>query len=396
MSSSTDSGIDSTHLLAGGGGDYVGFAQAGIRPRTAVNHLQAAIDTIRLNDPDVHGVVEDIGRVNMRNLPRTTVCAGSPICREGSPAGRRSTAGQAEAAWEATRATAWCLLRYAEVHQPEIVVGENVLDFATRWTLFPAWLYAFELLGYTPQVVPFNAAHVSSPGNPAAPQNRERLLFCFARRGIKVDLEIRPPAICPECGPVTGVRMWMPSARRFGGHLIGRYGTYRYICPNRSCGRRAEPVTEPLLPGINWDLPMSYVRNGRPNNGIPYAPNTRARIQAGLAATQGEPFMVICRRNKTYELLDGPTATITAAGNHHMLVQPGPDMTVDGCRVRMLSTAEKAFAQRFPASWRFVVRLPQADRDKNVRGIGGLLTGNAVPVNVARWTAERIRYALAA
>lgn len=79
--------------------------------------------------------------------------------------------------------------------------------------------------------------------------------------------------------------------------------------------------------------------------------------------------MAILRRHKRSESLDGMVATITAAGTHHMLVQPGDDRTIDGCRVRMFTTHEKAYAQRFPDGWQFVTRFPKADQDKcRVRG----------------------------
>jgi hypothetical protein len=54
-----------------------------------------------------------------------------------------------------------------------------ILDFATRWVLFEPWVHCWETLGYTTKLVPVNSAHLSGPGNPAAPQLRERLLFIY-------------------------------------------------------------------------------------------------------------------------------------------------------------------------------------------------------------------------
>ncbi|GAB3977573.1 hypothetical protein GCM10029978_067650 [Actinoallomurus acanthiterrae] len=385
--------------MAGGGGDLAGFALAGYEPVAAVNHLQAAVQTVWLNRP-VRGYIEDVSRLDLLSLPRADVLAGSPICTEAAPAGGNAVRKQREKPWTATRATAWCLIRYAEVHRPAVIVGENVLRFA-RWELFEPWLKVFEAMGYTATVMPVNAAHISSPGNPAAPQVRERMIFVLAQRGIEVDLEVRPEAICEWCGLVEGRRVWKPAAMRIAGHRIGEYdpgnskrGAYYYVCP---WGHgRVTPVTQPMEPGIDWSQPMTFVADGHKNG--PYSPATRWRIQHGLQRWDGKPFVAVIRRNKLSESLDGPVATVTAGGGHHMLVLPGPDMAVDGCCVRMFTTMEKAYAQRFPSGWRFITTFPKADRDKVPRSAtaGGLLTGNAVPSNVAQWVGERIKCGLAA
>ncbi|RFS81495.1 DNA cytosine methyltransferase [Actinomadura spongiicola] len=399
MYSGEDSVLTSVHLMAGGGGDLAGFALAGYDTLAAVNHLQAAVQTVLLNRP-VNGIVEDVSRLDMLSLPGADVLVASPICTEAAPAGGNAVRQQRQQPWAATRATAWCLIRYAEIHRPAVIVGENVLRFA-RWDLFEPWLKVFEAMNYTARIVPVNAAHISSPGNPAAPQVRERLVFVLARRGIEVDLEVRPAARCRVCGPVQGVRCWKPTATRIAGHLIGdydpgtgRHGAYYYLCP--AGHGRVEPATTAMAPGIDWSLPMRLVADGHRRG--PYAPATRARIRHGLTRWDGRPFVAILRRHKLSEPLDGPVATITAAGTHHMLVQPGDDRTIDGCRVRMFTTPEKAYAQRFPDSWKFVTRFPKADRDKVPHGAtpGGLLTGNAVPSNIAEWAGGRIKYALTA
>ena len=391
--------LSSVHLMAGGGGDLAGFGLAGYDTIAAVNHLQAAVQTVQMNRPQVRGVIEDVSRLDMLSLPSADVLVGSPICTEAAPAGGNAVRRQSTKPWAATRATAWCLIRYAEIHRPAVVIGENVLRFA-RWELFEAWLRVFEAMGYAATLMPVNAAHVASPGNPAAPQMRERLIFVLARRGIEVDLEVRPEAVCAECGPVSGVRVWKPAAARIAGHLIGEYdtgskrGAYYYACPGGH--GRVEPVTTGVAPGIDWSQPMTLVADGHARG--PYAAHTRARIQHGLTRWGGKPFIAVIRRNKLSESLEGPVATITAGGNHHMLVLPGAERTVDGCRVRMFSTEEKAYAQRFPKGWKFITAFPKADKDKVPKSAtaGGLLTGNAVPSNLAQWAGERIKYALAA
>ena len=108
-------------------------------------------------------------------------------------------------------------------------------------------------------------------------QNRAGAQFC---RECGTRLE----AVCPACGPVTGVRVWKPGAgKQLAGFMIGKYGTYYYVCPNLRCGMRVEPVTAPMAPGVDWNAPTTFVRDGHPNRRefTPYVPNTRRRRTLG-------------------------------------------------------------------------------------------------------------------
>jgi len=70
--------------------------------------------------------------------------------------------------WSRTRATAWDLIRAHEVHDYDLVCGENIPDFATRWVPFEAWLNVWKAMRMVPHVVSFNAAHISGPSNESA------------------------------------------------------------------------------------------------------------------------------------------------------------------------------------------------------------------------------------
>ncbi|MFE1478543.1 hypothetical protein ACFW6N_32425 [Streptomyces cyaneofuscatus] len=176
-------GNTTTHLSAGGCGDLRGFQDAGFDPQYAANHSAAAIETVRINFPGVRYNRCDMNNLDFRHIPRTRIAVGSPICKEVSPAGRNSTSSQAGSlqnggapapAWSRTRATAWDLLRAAEVHDYDVVCGESVVDFATRWKPFSAWTNVWDAMGYHGQVASVDAAHISSHGNDAAPQHRHR------------------------------------------------------------------------------------------------------------------------------------------------------------------------------------------------------------------------------
>ncbi|TDU05229.1 DNA (cytosine-5)-methyltransferase 1 [Streptomyces sp. 846.5] len=285
----------SGHLLCGAGGDSKGFANAGFDVAVGANHWDRAIETHAANFPDAEHLCVDLDHYDMRKLPKTDVLVGSPICYEGSPADGVArpkappTPGQldlleqgpiAHAAWERTRATAYDILRAAEIHDYKAIVCENVVRFATAWPLFPWWLTGFEQLGYRHQVVSANAAHVGDPGNDPASQWRDRIFIVFTKLAMDApDLRLSPRAWCPTCGvDVDAVQAWR------NGRKIGKYRQqYDYRCPNSACRHQVvEPYVSPAAAVIDWtDLGTRI--GDRPTLGMrPLAANTVKKIRLGL------------------------------------------------------------------------------------------------------------------
>lgn len=286
----------SGHLLCGAGGDSKGFANAGFTVAVGANHWDRAIETHAANFPDAEHLCVDLDHYDMRKLPHTDVLVGSPICYEGSPADGVArpkaplTPGQldlleqgpiAHAAWERTRATAYDLLRAAEVHRYRAIVCENVVRFATAWPLFPWWLTGFEQLGYRHQIVSANAAHVGdNAGNPRASQWRDRIFAVFTQTALPTpDLRLCPRAWCPTCQTdVDAVQAWR------NGRRIGKYRQqYDYRCPNSYCRHRiVEPYVSPAAAVIDWTDPGIRIGD-RPTLGMrPLAANTVRKIRLGL------------------------------------------------------------------------------------------------------------------
>lgn len=394
--------LTTTHLFCGGLGDGRGFSNVGFQPVYAANHAAPAVATARANWPSIRAQQADINNLDMRSLPGTDGLVGSPICTEVTPGGGQAAprlqgefedgaSTQVKAAdWSRTRMTAWDPIRYTEVHRPLFYAGENVPGFATRWELFGAWVNVWDALGYYPVFASVGAAHISGPGFQTVPQHRHRLVWCFIRKDLKKvpDLRPRPDALCPTCGPVLGMQQWTTKHRA---RKVGVYGDqYRYVCPNRRCGHAVvEPVTRGIGDLIDLDAPDTQGQrfgDGRPDRRefTPYVPATRRRVEIGLKRFGDKPFIAILRKNCTAQSLDDPIGTISAQGNHHMLVRPGA--TVDECKVRMLTTVEKAGAQGFPAHHVIVGNGTEQQ----------MQIGNAVPVNVAHWLAGRIGQALGA
>jgi len=237
--------------------------------------------------------------------------------------------------------------------------------------------------------------------------------FVFTREGIPLpNLEVRPDALCPECGPVQARQVWRnPTGRR-----IGKWGAqYDYRCPNRACGHLIlDPTVRAVAEIIDWTRPGRRVGDGRPDRKVftPYAASTRARIALGLQRFGQEPHIAMLRRNGTALSPLGPVPALSAQGRHHALIIPNgrkgaprttsepittlatkphhslvwPAAEVDDCLIRMLTTDELKQIQRFTAE--YIVCGNQTERILQI--------GNATSVNAARWFGERLKLVLAA
>jgi len=280
-----------TDLFCGAGGTGTGMVAAGFELKLAANHWQRAVETHAANHRHADHLCADINQLDMRRLPRTNVLTGSPICTELSPSGGRPRGGRPargqlaleieghvpSAAFERTRATAWDLLRAAEVHRYEAVVFENVVEFVTDWELWPAYVHCWDVLGYDLQVVSWNAAHLGDDSFDPAPQDRHRVFGVATRKGIPLpDVQPRPLAWCVKCGKdVHAVQTWR------NGRTVGKYRQqYDYRCPETACGRSlVEPYVRPAASVIDW----SNLGQRIGERTKPLAASTVRRIRAGLA-----------------------------------------------------------------------------------------------------------------
>lgn len=277
--------IDFTDFFCGAGGSSIGLAAAGLELKLAANHWARAIETHAANFRAADHIVADVSNYDMRRLPRTQVLWASPECTWHSPAGgRRRLRAQLDMFDEyvptdaavRSRATAFDVIRAAEVHRYQVIIVENVVEFAD-WQMFDWWLDGLRNLGYTCQLISVSSAHVGDTGNLPAPQWRDRLYIYCTAKGVPIpDVHPHPAAWCPTCDTVVAaVQSWRHPGRR-----IGKYGRqYDYRCPNRLCRHRiVEPYALPASSIIDWADPGTRIGD-RPR---PLAPATMRRIQAGL------------------------------------------------------------------------------------------------------------------
>lgn len=309
------SDVTVTDLFCGAGGSSIGAEAAGGRLRMALNHWDLAIETHNTNFPDADHDCTDISATDPRRYPSTNILLASPECTNHSLAkGRKRKRGQedlflpssADPGDERSRATMWDVPRFAEFHEYDVIICENVVD-VRHWAPFPAWLHAMHRLGYAHQCVYLNSmfAHPT-------PQSRDRIYIVFHRKGNHApDLEIRPPSWCWKCEKgVEGVQSWKP------GRSWGRYQRqYIYCCP--TCAQEVKPYYYAALNALDFSIAAERIGD----RDRPLKPRTLERIQYGLEKYGHRPLVV--RTNMT----SGVECRVRDASEAPMDTQPGSNIT---------------------------------------------------------------------
>jgi DNA (cytosine-5)-methyltransferase 1 len=356
---------DVTDGFCGGGGSAEGAKCAGLHTRIALNHSPYAIEVHNANHPTTDHDCADISQVDPRRYPTTTFAWFSPECTNHSVAkGRRRGADATPDLFgevlpdelaERSRATMWDAVRFAEHHRYRALIVENVVD-VLRWVLWPAWIAAWQNLGYRYRVVCLNSMHATALGD-GAPQSRDRVYIVLWREGERApdfDKWLRPKAECGAHGRVRAVQAWKNPDRRWGKYRA----QYVWRCPVARCHTELHPRVRPALDALDLTLPAPRIGD----RARPLAEKTMRRIRDGFA-TYSRPILVpvegregktarpadlplraCTTRNETgfavppymIELRGGgskhrpvsePLATVCASGNHHGFVA-SPDLVV--------------------------------------------------------------------
>jgi DNA (cytosine-5)-methyltransferase 1 len=280
--------IQAADLFCGAGGTSSGLYHAcdhvGARlDLVAVNHWKIAVETHTFNHPDARHICAPLEGLDPRKaVPsgRLDILVASPECTHHSIArGGKPVSDQ-------LRASAWHILRWAELLQIDNILIENVREFqdwgptdaagkpikSRKGETFKAFCAALRSLNYTVEHRILNAADYGDP------TSRHRLFIMARRGGI--------PIIWPETSH---------------GGAKSPYHTAREI--------------------IDWDLPGESIFRRKKA----LAPKTLARIAAGIRKYGGEnaePFLTMLYGSNDVRSVDRPCPTITASGNHIGLVQP--------------------------------------------------------------------------
>jgi DNA (cytosine-5)-methyltransferase 1 len=188
-------------LFAGLGGWTEGARLAGVEVVWAANHWRAAVEAHKANHPEVVHVCQDLHQANWLEVPRHDVLLASPSCQ-----GFTKARGKERPHHDTARATAWAVVSCAEVHRPEVIVVENVVEFQ-QWELWPVWREAFRRLGYSASLQVLDAADFG------VPQNRERLFVVFTRSRAPMELKFPERAHVPAAAILEAVPAGTPVRR---------------------------------------------------------------------------------------------------------------------------------------------------------------------------------------
>ncbi|WP_245714180.1 DNA cytosine methyltransferase [Nocardia vaccinii] len=180
---------------------------------------------------------------------------------------------------ERDRATANCVLHYAQQHRPRLILVECTTEL-TSWgpalagrvkvgdgSTYRWWLRQFGNLGYKHQVLYLNSMFFG------VPQSRNRLYIAlWDRRLPDPDLEHRPVSWCGRCDQqVEAVWSWRTGVPPTGSVSYGRQ--YDYRCPR--CRKQVVPPMTPSLHAL--DLTHLGTRIGERKK--PLAASTMARAE---------------------------------------------------------------------------------------------------------------------
>jgi DNA (cytosine-5)-methyltransferase 1 len=349
-------------LFCGAGGTSSGALQAaralGFNVKlTAINHWDIAIATHTANHPETRHLCTSLDNVNPRTLfaeGELDVLWASPECTHHSVArGGKPMSDQ-------SRATAWCVVRWAEALRPNVILVENVPEFVSwgaldskgrplkskKGSVFQAWKSALESLGYR---VSHRVLCAADYGDPTT----RRRLFIQAVRGRRRTVWPEPthsPRIIEDL--LGSRRAWVPARDIIDWSISGK-----------SIYDRKKPLSEKTMRRImaglkKFGLKPFFVQpghgehDGRTEHRVNSVDQPIGTIPCSNRFGIAEPFLVELRGtsdgqiNSTARSLKDPAPTVTAGGGHLGLIEPflvqvahgnGSDPNADNRRSRSVS-----------------------------------------------------------
>lgn len=399
-------------LFCGAGGTSTGLRAAadaaGVRlDLTAVNHWPIAVETHAANHPDARHVCESLDSVDPRKVVggRLDILWASPECTH------HSRARGGKPINDQSRATAWCVVRWADALRPRWIGVENVQEFAEwaplgsagkplkskRGEVFTAWVNALRALGYTVEWRTLCAADYGA----ATTRTRLYVLARFdgGRKRGPIDWPAETHAPADAMPSLFGPRQPWRAAREI----------IDWNIPGRSIFQREKPLAEntlrriaegarrfwgvdlqPFMLSMAFDGPTLSVQRPVPtltaqhrlaliqpfvlgqHGGSVARPVTEPipTLARGCATALIEPFVLSFYGGSTVlTSTREPLRTVTTKDRHGLVQPAGLDVTL-----RMFQTHEAAAAMGFPAGYKFAGN----KRDQMAQ------VGNAVEVNQAR------------
>lgn len=238
--------------FAGGGGSSLGYSMAGYKELLAIEWDKNAIETFKLNFPDIPIYEGDIAKLTVDECLKVTglqtgeldVLDGSPPCQGFSMSGKRIMDDPRNQLFRE-------FVRLLRGLMPKVFVMENVSGMVKgkMKLIFVEILRELKASGYKVSARLMNAMYF------CVPQSRERMIFI----GVRDDLNIEPShpraqrkpfsisiavedadiSICPPIGNSKYARMYdyipLPSANRLSSNasfITGKRGFSNIVKPN--------------------------------------------------------------------------------------------------------------------------------------------------------------------
>jgi DNA (cytosine-5)-methyltransferase 1 len=320
--------IKAADLFCGAGGTSTGLIEActelGYKVElTAINHWDIAVATHTLNHPESKHLCASLDALNPRDIFKegeldilwaSPECTHHSIARGGKPINEQS------------RATAWCVIRWAEALRPNIILVENVKEFLT-WgptvggkkdkqklgKIFMSWVGNLEALGYR---VDWRVMCAADHGDPTT---RKRL-FVQAVRGRRSIFWPEPEYAQIESTDMFETRKPWRTARN---------SVIDWSIVGNSIYKRKRPLAPKTMRRIMIGLekfglaPFVVGAGGPARAGEPITVDKPMRtVMTKNNSHLATPYLVHLRNNCDAKSVDMPTPALTAGGGHIGLAEP--------------------------------------------------------------------------
>ncbi|HEY2086285.1 MAG TPA: DNA cytosine methyltransferase [Mycobacterium sp.] len=362
-------------LFSGFGGLSKGIERAGFDVITAANHNSYKVEVHEANHPTTEHWIADLvdpesaDYHDARDLPPGDLLAAGVSCVNHSQANTQKAYEQGLTLFnfndpdyeervtrsERDRATANCVLHYAQVHHPRLILVECTTELQSWGPLVPGkkkvgdgstyrwWLKQFEHEGYDHKVLFLNSMFFG------VGQSRDRWYGVFWDKNLPApDLEHRPPTWCGNCSDVVEARQTWRTAIPATGSV--RYGKqYDYRCPR--CRKEVVPAFTPSLDALDLrdlgtrigDKPLKKFKDKITGVEVlsPMAPATMARAER-------------CRRR----FADFPAVLMPAKSAHGSEKHPWQPMSTQTSQqeTAILSTGQVMAAHRHNGDGQHITR----------------------------------------